>query len=356
MQPRAVDNKTSVAIALSGLDLPPKRFHTLVGRQKPAGQHHMRFTPEDLRVARYHHAGVDPSVFLTTKPQQATPPLIVTRMTKGGVGKTSISVNVACAMAMSGYRTLLIDADPQATASNLLGIESAFETVSHIGQFLIRKTSEQDADLKDAIVPVYEGGFLSIIPSDITLAETDANLVTAMASHERAHTFLSRNAAYLSSHFDVIIVDTAPGTTPIGLAFTYAAKTQGKVLTVVEPEGSCLRALDSLMSNLAEITAVTGAKIGLEVVINRYHPQMRHVRESMGHLYGRFGSMLNENIVPSYSGFARQLDAQTRESQPLVESEPNSSGGAAIIDLAKSLIVSFGITQPGLPTPGQEAQ
>lgn len=349
---RSISNKTGVAIALSGLDLPPKRFHSLVGRDKPAGQHHMRYTPDDIRSARYRFAGCDPQAFHTSHPTRSCPPVIVTRMTKGGVGKTSISVNTAAALAMMGFRVLVIDADPQATASNLLGVDTAFADVRHIGEFLTRKTAGADEDLNESIIEVYEDGLLDVIPADITLAESDASLVTAMASHERAHLFLTRNAPYLVKRYDVIIVDTAPGTTPVGLAFTYAAKTTGKVLTVVEPEGSCLRALDSLMSNLQEMSAVTGAKIGIEVVINRYHPQLKHVRESMGHLYSKFGAMLNENIIPSFSGFGRQLDPVSRASIPIVESEPTSVGASAVIDLAKSLIVSFGITQPGLSAKG----
>ena len=355
---RKVDFKTSVATMLSGLDVSAKRLQDLVGREKPPGQHHMRYTPADLRAARYRFAGIDPANVPKPKSKagtSTTPPVIMTRMTKGGVGKTSVSVNVAVALALMGYRVLVIDADPQATAQTLLGVDSAFDTsIKHIGHFLVKKSAEPDADLPEAIVHVYEGGFLDVIPSDITLAEADASLVTAMASHERALLFLKRNSAFLSVNYDVVIVDTAPGTTPIGLAFSYAAKESGKVLTVVEPEGSCLRALDSLSSNLAEIEAMTGAKIGLEVVINKYHPQLKHVRESMGFLYSKDGTMLNGSIVPTFSGFSRQMNPQTREAIPLVESDPGSTGATAIIDVAKSLILSFGITQPGLPKVGGE--
>ena len=170
-----------------------------------------------------------------------------------------------------------------------------------------------------------------------------------MASHARAQLFLNRNGAFLSSAYDVIIVDTAPGTTPIGLAFSFAAKVSGKVLTIVEPEGSCLRALDSLASNLAEIQSVTGAEVGMEVVINKYHPSLKHVRESMGFLYSKYGSMLNDSIIPQFSGFARQLNPNARETAPLVEVEPSSVGAAAIYDVAKSLIRSYRITMPGMP-------
>ena len=206
-----------------------------------------------------------------------------------------------------------------------------------------------DSDLKGAIKHIYEGGFLDLIPSDITLAETDASLVAVMSSHTRAELFLNRNSQYFGQNYDVIVVDTAPGTTPIGLAFSYVAKDYRNVLTVVEPEGSCLRALDSLASNLSEIRAVTGANIGMEVVVNKYHPNLKHVRESMGFLYSKYGSMLNDSIIPQYSGFARQLNPSNKDVGPLVEFEPNSVGAAAIIDVAKSLVRSYRITMPGLP-------
>lgn len=348
---RIIEFKTSVALALSCLDVSAKKLQELCGREKPVGQHHMRYRPSDIRAARYRAVGVEPpdtgQLPLTNK----LPPVIVTRMTKGGVGKTSISVNVAAAMAMMGLRVILIDADPQASASNLLGIETAvYDTdILHIGHFLKRSTNAPDPDLPGAIKHIYDGGFLDLIPSDITLAETDASLVAVMSSHTRAELFLNRNSAFFAQNYDVIIVDTAPGTTPIGLAFSFAAKESGRVLTVVEPEGSCLRALDSLASNLAEIRAVTGAEITMEVVVNKYHPSLKHVRESMGFLYSKYGSMLNDSIIPQYSGFARQLNPSDKDAGPLVEFEPGSVGASAVFDVAKSLIRSFGITMPGLP-------
>lgn len=348
---RAIDFKTSVAVSLSGLEVTAKKLQELCGREKPAGQHHMRYMPSDIRAARYRAAGAEPPATEQLPLAAKLPPVIVTRMTKGGVGKTSISVNVAAAMAMMGYRVLVIDADPQASASNLLGIDTAVydNDILHIGHFLKKATNSPDADLPGAIKHIYEGGFLDLIPSDITLAETDASLVAVMSSHTRAELFLNRNSTFFAQHYDVIVVDTAPGTTPIGLAFSYAAKDSGKVLTVVEPEGSCLRALDSLASNLAEIKAVTGANVTMEVVVNKYHPSLKHVRESMGFLYSKYGSMLNDSIVPQYSGFARQLNPSDKDVGPLVEFESSSVGAAAIIDVAKSLIRSYGITMPGLP-------
>lgn len=347
---RNIDFKTSVALELSGLDVTPKKLQELVGREKPKGQHHMRYTPDDLRAARYHMASVnraeaEANLFATNK----TPPVVVFRMTKGGVGKTSCAVNVAAGLAMMGFRILLIDADPQASASNLaMGTSDDQIVKHHIGYFLLKKTDTPDPELPGAIVPVYEGGFLDLLPSDITMAEADASLVTTMASHERAHRFFLKNKDFLSSRYDAIIVDTAPGTTPVALAFTYSAKVAGKVMSVVEPVGDCLRALESLESNLAEIESATSAIVNVEILINKYHPSLKHVRENMGVLYTKYGKKLNDTIVPQFSGFARQMDPANKDSKPLVEADPSSVGAKAMFDVVKSLILSYGITHPGL--------
>lgn len=355
---RKIDFKTSVAVELSGLEVTAKRLQELIGREKPKGQHHMRYTPTDLRVARYRLAGLSmedienaSNLFEAIK----VPPTIITRMTKGGVGKTSSAVNLASAMAMMGFRILVIDGDPQASASNLLlGNTDTAPVTKHIGHFLLAKTDGPDPALKDAIIPIYEGGFLDLLPSDITLAESDANMVAALNSHERALRFFNRNREFLGRNYDAIVVDTAPGTTPIGLAFTYAAKTAGRVVAIVEPVGDCLRALESLASNLHELKAATDADISMEIVINKFHPSLKHVKDNMGVLYTKYGTYLNDTIVPQFSGFARQMDPDNKDSRPLVESDPTSIGARALIQIAQSMVKSFGITHPGLTMTVQQ--
>lgn len=346
---RNIEFKTSVAVDLSGLDVTPKKLQELVAREKPKGQHHMKYTPMDLRAARYRAAGLDPDDFPSLLENVSVPPVLVSRMTKGGVGKTSCSVNLAAALGMMGFRVLLIDADPQASATNLaMGTTEGADVEHHIGYFLLKKDSSPDTDLEDALVHVYEGGFFDLLPSDITLAEADASMVTAVNSHERAHRFFQRNREFLGNRYDVIIVDTAPGTTPIGLSFTYAGKAAGKIVSIVEPVGDCIRALESLHSNLHELKSVTDADISMEIVINKWHPSLKHVKDNMGVLYTKYGPNLNDTIIPQFSGFARQMDPTNKMSCPLVESDPTSVGARAMIDVAKSMIRSFGISHPGL--------
>jgi chromosome partitioning protein len=344
LTPRRLTFKTSVALQLLGAECAPRKLQELIGREKPTGQHHMRYTPEDIKTAR-----IATGAAVARREKSVPPPVMTFRMTKGGVGKTSMSVNVATAIAMMGYRVLFIDADPQASATNLLGVDSNYEQdVMHIGHFLTKGPAPSpDKDLQQAIRPIFSDGALDLIPADITMSSSDATMVTLMANHERAHLFLRRNGEQLAAHYDVIIVDTAPGTTPIGLAFTFAAKDAGKIVTVVEPDGMCIKALDTLAGNLGEISTVTGVKLGMRILLNKYHPSMRHIKETMGVLYTRFGDALLDVIVPTYAGFGKQIATTNAQAAPLIETDATNAAATAIIEIAHSLIAEFGVTYAG---------
>jgi chromosome partitioning protein len=343
--PRSIEFKNSTANQLLGMDLHPRQLIELVGRPKPPGQHHMRYTPADMRDVWFRQNSVPSPSEWKAGTKLKPPTTVVSRMTKGGVGKTSISINLACVSAMMGYRVLVIDADPQATASNLLGLDTSDPAFNcnHVGNFLLRTSKEPDADLPSSIYRIYEGGFLDLLPADINMARADQSLISAIASHSRADLFLSRNSDYLSKNYDLIVVDTAPGTTPVGLAFTYAARHVGKVMAVVEPEGSCIKALDVLQSNLDELENAAGAKVDMYIVVNKYQPGPKHIKQMMPFLWENHSKNLCESIISSYLGFSRQFDTKGGL-LPLVELEPSSPGAASIIDATKSILDVFGAT------------
>jgi len=351
---RQIEMRASVALKCFGLEISPKNFQDLVRREKPKDQYHMRYFPEDIRAARYRYHDMEPPDFsnpnLFEPETRRPPPVIVTRMTKGGVGKTSTSVNLAGAMAMMGYRILLIDGDAQATASNLLmGREYAAPVHHHIGEFLMELPDKPSHELDNSIVHIYEGGHLDLIPSDIRLAQTDSVMPGLVNYHERAHRFFQRNGKYLSQRYDAIIVDTAPGSSPIGLTFSYAAKTAGKLLVVVVPEGDCLLALQVLKSSLDELRVAADAEIGIHVLINKHNPMLRHIKDNVALLEHTYPDLLNDILIPQFSGFARQINLETGNNKPLVESHPTSPGAVYMFAVAQSLIEEFQITMPGLP-------
>ena len=145
----------------------------------------------------------------------------------------------------------------------------------------------------------------------------------------------------------MIFVDTAPGTTPIGLAFSHAA---GRSRQGIDRGGTGRQ----LPARTGPAGLQPSGKHGNRSRcrhgsgINKYHPRSSMSANRWGFRI-QYGAMPQRFHHSQFTGFARQLNPGNREAAPLVEVEPSSVGAAAIFDVAKSLIRSFHITQPGLP-------
>ncbi len=339
--------KASVAMSLLGLELNNKRLMRLSGGEKPEGQRQMKYKPQDMLNIRARLAGISPEAVQEAMAVNAKlPAIIVTRMTKGGIGKTSITVNLATALALSGYRVLLIDADPQASATNMLGIET--ETYHpHIGTLLLKSGDKPD-ELREFIVPIFEDGFLDLIPSDVELDSTNPALIVTMGREQKAEEFVLRNREFLSKNYDVILVDTTPGTTPVSVAFTYLAHLTGKILTVVEPEGSCLRALDALQFNLEEVQKLAKRPIDLAILVNKAQIGRKHVEHNYAILTKSYPNRILPVQIPHSIAFTRQINADdVPSSMPVLLKDPNSKAADSLYHFARVIASEFNVTQPG---------
>ena len=339
--------KASVAMSLLGLELNNKRLMRLSGSEKPEGQRQMKYKPQDMLNIRARLAGISPETVKEAMVVNTNlPAIIVTRMTKGGIGKTSITVNLATALALSGYRVLLIDADPQASATNMLGIETE-SYHEHIGKLLLKNGDKPD-DLRDYIIPIFEGGFLDLIPSDVELDSTNPALIVTMGREQKAEEFVTRNKDFLSKNYDVILVDTTPGTTPVSVAFTYLAHLAGKVLTVVEPEGSCLRALDALQFNLEEIQKLAKRPIDLAILVNKAQIGRKHVEHNYAILAKTYPNRILPVQIPHSIAFTRQIDADdVPSSMPVLLKDPNCKAADSLYRFARMIASEFNVIQPG---------
>ncbi len=348
--PKPSQFKASIALSLLGEEINTARLQRLSGSKLPKGRTRMLYTPSDMLNIRARLAGLDPEdVRKSMLKNKKWPRIIVTRMTKGGIGKTSVTVNMACALAMMGFRVLLIDADPQASATNMLGIPTE-QPQQHIG-FLLTEGGNDPAhpdDLSKFIIPIIEGGFLDLIPSDIDLDSSNALLTATMGREQRAEDFLKRNQAFLSKNYDVILVDTTPGTTPVSNAFAYLASHSGKVLTVLEPEGSSLRALDALAVNLSDVARVARKPIDVAILVNKSQLGRKQSELNYAILQQNYSTKILPTQITYSIAFSRQVDADNVEnSMPVVLREPSSKTADNLFSVARILINEFDVLQPG---------
>lgn len=328
--------KPKLAMELTGYQGTSKTFRTRY--REAADNSHKLYTAQEVRQIRMDLLGIP----VGSGRPLSLPPIIDARMAKGGVGKTTITGNVASCLALSGYRVLLIDGDPQASLTGLFGISWEKETIVHVAHLMQRLSRGEPVHPEGAIRSIYAGGMLDLIPSDITMA--DDTWLTGVMNREFAFQRLLEAEVEFFSKYDVIVIDSAPGASLLATTFMVAAKT---LLTVVSPEGQAIAALDVLANNVREINkAFVRSNIDLDVhiVVNKFNQSKKPHTVAAAHLHAKYPSRINDTIVRDFVGFLRETDPDNIHTNgPVLEKEPNSIGARDIIDLTKSLVRRYDI-------------
>lgn len=172
-----------------------------------------------------------------------TPPerIIAVINQKGGVGKTTTAVNFAADLATRGYRTLLIDLDPQGNAATSLGIDRYGEGVATSHDLLFAKNT-QPTPLK------HESTGLLLLPGTVELIRADLELLKL---GDRRDFALRTALAPLLPHYDFIVIDSPPS---LGILTLNILIASGSVIIPIQCEYLALEGLSMLLDTLGEIT------------------------------------------------------------------------------------------------------
>jgi chromosome partitioning protein len=160
---------------------------------------------------------------------------------KGGVGKTTTTVNLAAALAKSGARVLVIDLDPQGNASTALGVEHRAETISVYDVII------NDEPMIGVIQKSPEFDSLYCIPATIHLAGAEIELVSLVAREQRLRTALDQFLANVPEPFHYVFIDCPPS---LGLLTINAFVAAREVLIPIQCEYYALEGLSQLLSNI----------------------------------------------------------------------------------------------------------
>ncbi len=249
---------------------------------------------------------------------------------KGGVGKTTTTINLGAALAEDGYNVLIVDLDPQGNASTGLGIESSSRKLTTYDLLL------DDAPLEDVIhITEFDGLWISPATSDLSSADIQ------MVSNEKRSFLLFdalRQPGIDKYAFDFILIDCPPS---LSLLTVNAMVAAHSVLVPLQSEFFALEGLSQLMLTIREVRQSANPDLRIEGVVLTMHDGRNRLaqqveldsRETLGDLV--FQTIIPRNVrvseAPSYA-------------QPVLTYDTASKGSVAYRALARELVHRYEIS------------
>ncbi len=251
---------------------------------------------------------------------------------KGGVGKTTSSVNLAASLAMHGQRVLVIDLDPQGNASTALGVEHHADVPS-VYDVLI-----EDLPLAEIVVPSAEIPNLYCAPATLHLAGAEIELVSKVARESRLRRALD---SYDKSQFDYVLIDCPPS---LGLLTVNALVGADELLIPIQCEYYALEGLGQLIRTVDLVKSHLNPHLDVStILLTMYDARTRLAAQVAEDVRNHFGEVVLNTVIPR----SVRVSEAPSYGQSVMTYDPGSPGALAYREAASEM------AQRGAPEEAQ---
>jgi chromosome partitioning protein len=241
---------------------------------------------------------------------------------KGGVGKTTTTINLGAALAECGRRVLLVDFDPQGALSVGLGVNT-----HELDLTVYNLLMQRGVTIDDVLIKTNVAG-LDLLPSNIDLSAAEVQLVTEVAREMT----LQRVLRHVLDEYDYVLVDCQPS---LGLLTINALTAAHGVMVPLECEFFSLRGLALLIDTVEKVKERLNPDLELDgVLATMYDARTTHSRQVLARVVEAFGDKVFDTVIARTVRFPETTVA----GEPITSWAPGSSGARAYRALAREVL------------------